>query len=71
MLVKKKKKKQEFDFYFVRNREYADALKEANEYYKDGWVLRQWKYEPTTLTFVFLLQRPKGYVKPEEVEEKE
>ena len=68
---KSTKKKDLYDYYFVRNREYAGALKEANEYYEDGWILKKWKYEPTTMTFVFLLMRPKNYVKPEPpVEEK-
>ena len=65
-----KKKKIEYDYYFIRNREYAGALKEANEYLEDGWTLKQWKYEATTMTFIFLMQRPKGYVKPEPTEEK-
>ena len=65
-----KKKKIEFDYYFIRNREYAGALKEANEYFAEGWTLKKWKYEATTMTFIFLMQRPKGYVKPEPVEEK-
>ena len=64
-----KRKKIEYDYYFVRNREYAGALKEANQYFEDGWVLKQWKYEATTMTFIFLLQRPKNYVKPEPIEE--
>ena len=65
-----KKKKVEYDYYFVRNREYAGALKEANEYFAEGWTLKKWKYEATTMTFIFLMQRPKDYVKPEPVEEK-
>ena len=65
-----KKKKIEYDYYFIRNREYAEALKEANEYFAEGWTLKKWKYEATTMTFIFLMERPKGYVKPEPVEEK-
>lgn len=64
-VTKTSKKKDLYDYYFVRHREYAGALKEANEYYEQGWVLKKWKYEPTTMTFVFLLTRPKNYVKPE------
>jgi hypothetical protein len=71
MAVKKTKQKKDlYDYYFVRNREYAGALKEANEYYEDGWVLKKWQYEPTTMTFVFLLMRPKNYIKPEPIEGK-
>ena len=60
-----------FDYYFVRHREYAEALKEADEYYKNGWTLTRWDYEPTTMTFVFLLQRPKDYVQPDAAQEAE
>lgn len=66
-----KKKKIEYDYYFIRNREYAGALKEANEYFAEGWTLKKWKYEATTMTFIFLMQRPKDYVKPEPVEASE
>lgn len=63
------KKKKKVEMYFVRNRTYADALKEADQKKAEGWTVRNWHYEATTMTFVILLTRLEGYVKPEEKKE--
>ena len=52
----------EYDYFFVRNSKYADALKEADSLKEQGWTLRKWHYEATTCSFILTMQRPKGYV---------
>ena len=67
-VIKKEKTPQiQYEYFFVRNSKYEDALKEADQLKEEGWYLRKWHYEATTLSFVLTMER----IKKEEPKQEE
>lgn len=58
-VIKQQAPKVEYEYFFVRNSKYEDALKEADSLKEQGWKLRKWHYEATTCSFVLTMQREK------------